>query len=138
MLWQRLMWIFCTCGSRVSYTQFRLWRKYYTSDLENMEKKKKYFFASGFGFVGRDGNRGVDLVLLWVGLVLQVISRSGFCFAIGLFFFLFFFSFFLLLLLLSASFFFLFVSQISKTKSSAWDSISFVEIEFDKLEMLVC
>ena len=31
-----------------------------------MEEKKKesFFFAVGFDFVGRDGNRGVNLVLL--------------------------------------------------------------------------
>ena len=92
-----------------------LWSKYYTSDLENTEKKKeRFFFAGRFGFVGKDGNRGVDLVLPWVGLVLQVTSRSEFDFFVGLFFF----SFFLLLLLLSASFFF-FISEVSKTKSSA-------------------
>ena len=88
-----------------------------------MEKKKKFFFAGGFGFAGRDGNKGVDLVLLWVGLVLQVTSWSGYGFAVSLFFFfLFFFSFFLLLLLLSVSFFFFVLlvhSQMNKTKSSA-------------------
>ena len=68
----------------------------------------------GFGFAGRDSNRGLDLVLPWMDLVLQVTSWSEFDFAMGLFFF----SFFLLLLLLSASFIF-FVSQVSKTKSSA-------------------
>ena len=85
-----------------------LWRrniKHYTFDLESTEKKKKKkkkdFFVGGFGFVGRDDNKGVDLVL-------QVTSWNGFGFAVGLFFFfLFFFSFFLLLLLLFASFFFL-------------------------------
>ena len=83
-----------------------LWRrniKHYTFDLESTEKKKKkkkYFFVGGFGFVDRDDNKGVDLVL-------QVTSWNGFGFAVGLFFFfLFFFSFFLLLLLLSALFFF--------------------------------
>ena len=89
-----------------------LWRrniKHYTFDLESIEKKKKKkdFFVGGFGFVGRDDNKGVDLVL-------QVTSWNGFGFAVGLFFF----SFFLLLLLLSASFFF-FISEVSKTKSSA-------------------
>ena len=79
-----------------------LWRrniKHYTFDLESTEKKKKKkkdFFVGGFGFVGRDDNKGVDLVL-------QVTSWNGFGFAVGLFFF----SFFLLLLLLFASFFFL-------------------------------
>ena len=80
-----------------------LWRrniKHYTFDLESTEKKKKKkkkdFFVGGFGFVGRDDNKGVDLVL-------QVTSWNGFGFVVGLFFF----SFFLLLLLLFASFFFL-------------------------------
>ena len=40
-------------------------------------KKERFFFAGGFDFVGRDGNRGVNLVLLWVGLVLQVTSWGG-------------------------------------------------------------
>ena len=33
-------------------------------------RRKKEFFLGGFGFAGRDGNRGVDLVLPWVGLIL--------------------------------------------------------------------
>ena len=82
--------------------------------LRTQRRRRKIFFVGGFGFASRDGNKGMDLVLPWVGLVLQVTSRSVFGFAMGLFFFffLFLFSFFLLLLLLSALFFF-FVSQIS-------------------------
>ena len=57
-------------------------------------RRRNFFFASGFGFASRDGNRGVDLVLLQVCLVLQVTSQSGYGFVVGLFFF--FFSFFLL------------------------------------------
>ena len=77
-------------------------------DLENTKKKKtrkrrnKDFFVGGFGFARRDGNKGVDLVLLWMGLVLQVTSQGG---SLLLFFF---FSFFLLH---SSSLFFMFVLQ---------------------------
>ena len=84
--------------SSLIHSIYALEKKYQTN-LEDTEKKK---IAGGFGFAGRDGNRGVDLVLPWVRLVLQETSRSGFGFAVGLFFF----SFFLLLLLLSTSFFF--------------------------------
>ena len=73
-----------------------LWRrniKYYTSDLKNTEKKKKDFFAGGFGFASRDGNKGMDLVLPWVGLVLPWVSSSSSSSSFPSFFF---FSFFLL------------------------------------------
>ena len=44
---------------------------------ETRRRRKKDFFAGGFGFASRDGNRGVDLVLLWMGLVLQVTLWGG-------------------------------------------------------------
>ena len=68
------MWI-----SSLIHSIYALEKKYQTN-LEDTEKKK---IAGGFGFAGRDGNRGVDLVLPWVRLVLQETSRSGFGFAVG-------------------------------------------------------
>jgi len=66
---------------------------------ENKEEERNIFFAGGFGFAGRDGNKGVDLVLLWVGLVLQLTSWGGSLLLLPL-----------LLFLLSSSLFFLFAS----------------------------
>ena len=106
MLWQRLMWIFCTCGTRVFKTWVLFcWRN--IKDLENKKKKEKrvlqvssqrsigewvwscygwVWFCRWFHGVGlvlswasvTEINRWVGLVLLWVGLILQVISWGGF------------------------------------------------------------
>ena len=49
--------------------------------LRTQRRRRKIFFVGGFGFASRDGNKGMDLVLPWVGLVLQVTSRSVLGFA---------------------------------------------------------
>ena len=60
---------------------------------EIRRRRKKDFFAGGFGFAGRDGNRGVDFVLqvtLWGGsllllpLLLFLLSSSSpsYCFVL--------------------------------------------------------